>query len=134
MKYFMTMTSLLMCGLTANAGAPDYSKISCVYGSSSGNTQTVTFEGPKGVNLAWPGAQDTVPLKVQGSNKPQEFNVDMYATRFGHVVQYTYTNPFFISDISLSIEFFQNSEVSTITGTWKVDHPPMLELECHFGN
>ncbi len=128
----IAMTGLLILGLTANAKV-NTSKIVCTYNSATGNPQTVTFESPAGVDLsAYPPEHKTVPLIVNGSAEPTIFQVTDMPTHVGVSVTYSLRNPFFISDIAITYSINQISGSNRLSGTWTVDHPPVLQLNCKF--
>lgn len=129
---FLAIAGFLILGLTANAKS-NTSKIVCTYNSATGNEQTVTFDGPAGVDLsAYPPAHSTVPLKINGSAEPTIFQVTDFPTHVGASVVYSLRNPFFISDIAITYSIDQLSGNNRLSGTWTVDHPPVLQLNCKF--
>lgn len=133
MKTFnlFAVTGLLVIGLTANAKV-NTSKIVCTYNSATGNPQTVTFEAPAGVDLSvYPPPHNTVPLKINGSAEPTIFQVTDFPTHVGVSVVYSLRNPFFISDIAITYSIDQLSGINRLSGTWTVDHPPVLQLNCN---
>ncbi len=133
MKY-LTMICLLITGsLVANAEAHN-SKFSCTYGSATGSPQTVTFEGPRNVDLSYPQGMETVPLTINGESTPTVFNVRILPTRVGHRVFYSYRNPFFVNDIALTYEEDTVGKSTFFKGTWTVDYPPVINMNCEFAN
>lgn len=127
----LTTTGLLLLGLTTNATV-DTSKIVCTY-NSSGGTQTVSFDGPAGFDLsAYPPSQNEVPLKINGADEPTLFRVREFLTHNGSSIVYSSRNPFFANDIAITYSIDPISGFNRLSGTWTVDHPPVLQLNCNF--
>lgn len=128
----IAMTGFLILGFTANARV-NTSKIACTYNSVTGDPQTVTFESPEGVDLsAYPPPYKTVRLIVNQSSEPAIFQVTDTPTHVGVSVTYFMKDPSFFSDIAISYSIDQISGNNRLSGTWTVDHPPVLQLNCKF--
>lgn len=133
MKYLPIIFLLITSPLVANAEGQN-SKFSCTYESIAGATQTVTLEGPQDVDLSNPVGQKTIPLRSNGELAPTSFNVDIKWTKVGRRVTYFYRNPVWISDIVFTYEVDEPARSTSFTGTWTVDHPPVLNMTCEFLN
>lgn len=116
------------------------SQFTCTY--KPGNrpdvpAQTITYQAPEGVDLSNPNAggpfePKTISLYVNGSSEPSTFNVKKRTTRFSHEVVYSQRGQVFISDIA--IRYYQDAHgITSFKGTWTVDYPPVLDMDCKFG-
>jgi hypothetical protein len=133
MKTFnlIATASFLILSATANAKL-NTSKIVCTYNSSTGSPQTVTFESPEGTDLSDPSGAKTIPLRINGSAEPTIFQIRHRVTHVGEDVIYFFRNPLFISDITITYSIDQVSGGDELYGTWTLDHPPVLKLNCQF--
>ncbi len=140
MKFILTVLSTLtvFASATIVRAEVDNSQFTCTYkpgNQSDEPTETLIFKA-EGVDLSNPNVggpfeSETISLYVNGSSVPSMFDMKKSITRFSEEIVYSQRGQAYINDIV--IRYYKDANGSnSFKGTWTVDYPPVIELNCTF--